>query len=145
MGFGDFRKCSICGTMFDFNGKPYCGRCALSLEEAFVLVRDFLDENPGVDMVKILDGTGVSEKLIMQLVKEGRLAELDHLKQGRGSQKRCMMCQKPILEGNMCRECSIKTASALSGNTASQTDISKKKLGDSKKTGQRMYTRDDVD
>lgn len=145
MAMRDFRKCVICGQMFDYQGRPYCAKCSLTLEEAFVLVRDYLDDNPGAPMGDILEATEVKEKAINQLMKEGRLTQLDHLNPKAGATKACMMCKKAIPSGNLCRECSMKTASMLSGKSPEQKDFKapSSKKADADARGSRMYTRDD--
>ncbi len=138
----DFRKCSICGITFSYIGKSYCARCALDLEDGYVKARDFLEEHPGARMMDIVKGTEIPEKIVIQLIDEGRLVSSNNFGAGE-SGKVCMMCRKPIPTGDICRECSIKTTNLLSGKQQG-VDVSAKSADKEfkGKSSKRMYTRD---
>lgn len=110
MALNNFRKCKMCGSIFNFMGKPICPNCLKKMDEDFAKVRKFIYENPNARVEEISEETGVEPKMIMQFLREGRL----ELKVADGSIT-CEKCGVPISSGRLCHTCS----QSLAGNMAS--------------------------
>lgn len=105
-------NCARCGRMYQkLSGVKICPDCAQAEEDAFRLVRDFLEANPGCDMPTVSRETGVEEAVILRLVQGGRLATLGELVTG--LRVECRQCQKPVISGKYCPECTELMGQAL--------------------------------
>ncbi len=94
----DIRKCHLCGKMYQFIRSPYCGDCLEEIDQQYMLMRNYLDDNPQAQIPQVAKATGVSERIIFYLLREGRL----HL----GSKELvCDRCKTPIDSGRMCASC----------------------------------------
>jgi hypothetical protein len=80
-----------------------CPSCVQQLDDKYVIVRNYLDKNPKGTLTRIADETGVDEKSLLFLMREGRIS----LKDG-GSTIACLMCGKPIASGRYCNKCKDK-------------------------------------
>jgi predicted amidophosphoribosyltransferase len=103
MGTLEVRDCAICGKLFRSYGRNICGPCLEQADRDFLRIRDYIyDTQKSVDVKDIHEHTGVSEKMILYLMKEGRLSKVDaktgHLK--------CTACGAPIPGGKLCPKCS---------------------------------------
>jgi len=69
------------------------------MEKQFLVVRDYIEHNPGMDIETISKDTGVEVKSILQMLREGRL-------QYKGSGRlKCTICGASIDEGYFCIGC----------------------------------------
>jgi hypothetical protein len=81
------------------------------MDESFIKVRDFLDENPGAGVDTVVEKTDVPKRIITLLLKEGRLI----MATGNGTvgTLHCELCKKPISTGRMCERCKDKLATTM--------------------------------
>ena len=69
----EVRQCEFCKMPFQSYGSKACLTCVNDMDEAYKKIRDFLDEHPNLDAQSLSDATGVPVKMILHLLKEGRL------------------------------------------------------------------------
>ena len=93
--------CALCGNLFNTIDKKICPLCAKKEEEYFTTVKKFLKENPSLTFKRIVQDTGVPERLLRKWIKDGKLEIVN--KEGIGI--RCERCNKEILQGKYCVEC----------------------------------------
>lgn len=63
-------------------------------------VREYIKTHPGVDLERLMRGTGAGEALISQFIEAGLLDGLDH-----ALQKPCRTCGATITSGKVCQTC----------------------------------------
>ncbi len=117
------RQCRICGKLFQSVGNYTCLECQDRLDQEFRLVRDYLYEHSEADITEISRETGVSERSILQFLKEERLTlnvPCEDI--------RCEHCGRPVRAGKICTDCRDR----LSRLFESVTEASAAKLADKK-------------
>jgi len=82
------------------------------MDQDFITVRDYIYENKHADIDKASEETGVSKKVIMYLLKDGRLI-IEDSEGGGGGMLFCEVCRKPINTGRMCKDCKDKVANTM--------------------------------
>lgn len=116
-------NCARCSRMYQkVSGVKFCPDCIQAEEDAFRLVRDFLEAHPGSDMPTVSQETGVEEPVILRLVQSGRLAILGDLVAG--LRVECRQCTKPVISGKFCPECTEEMGQALKESARSLLDRS---------------------
>lgn len=120
------KVCTFCGRLFQSTGPNICPECSVKLDEDFVRVREYLYDNPGnVDVLDIVNNTGVSEKAVLRLIKDGRLARKDS--EG-NSLLRCAICGAPISSGRLCRQCMDEWKAGMGEHGTTPGDAEKKSV-----------------
>ncbi len=105
-------NCTRCDRVFKkLFDRKICPDCIQAEEEAYRLVVDFLDQNPGSNLGQIAEGAGVEEAQILRFIREGRLTLLDKL--GEGARVACRRCDTPIASGQYCGACFQEVGNAL--------------------------------
>ncbi len=102
------RQCRICGRLFQSMGNYTCLDCEERLDQEFRLVRDYLYQHPGADISEISRETGVSERSILQFLKEERLTLSVP-----SESIRCEHCGKAIPGGKICTDCKERLSKLL--------------------------------
>ena len=104
-----FTNCRVCGKLFAATGKdkicPECKEKEADLEQKAI---DYVRDHPKSSVKTISDETGVSEKIVMRLIDEGRFEEV-----GVTISYPCANCGKPIATGKYCSDCMEKLRSDL--------------------------------
>lgn len=97
----NIKECKWCRRPFQQINqmKVYCEVCDRMLDEAFVKIRDYLDENPGANTQQVSEGAEIDEKIILQLLKDDRIGFVS------GSYLTCEQCGAKIERGRFCKEC----------------------------------------
>ena len=104
------RQCSMCRKPFISLGSKLCGNCLERLELDFITIRDYLyNQQSGMSIQALAKETGVPEKNIMHLLREGRI---ELMVAGKGGLT-CEMCGKPIASGQFCEDCKNLLAKSL--------------------------------
>ena len=108
----EVRTCKNCGRLYNYIGKitPVCPVCMKELEEKFEACRKFIKENPGANIQKVSDETGVSMRMLKQWVREERLSFAEGTLVG----IECENCGANILTGRFCQKCKQNLANRLS-------------------------------
>lgn len=72
----ELRNCPTCGDFFNYTGvREVCANCAVNEEKMYETVYRFLRkrENRAANIDRIAEATGVTESLLHQWVRKGRL------------------------------------------------------------------------
>ncbi len=99
----EVRTCKNCGKLYNYIGKitPVCPICMKELEEKFEACRKYIKENPGANIQKVSEETGVTMKMLKQWVREERLTFAEGTLVG----IECEACGANILTGRFCPKC----------------------------------------
>lgn len=98
--------CEICGEKIIYlgGGEYECMTCGHTFLDDFGKVRKFLYENGPAKKEVISQNTGVSEEIIMQFLREGRIEAIE----AAGNRLRCDRCGCVIRKGRICADCAKK-------------------------------------
>jgi hypothetical protein len=91
--------------MFAPTVRDLCPDCIKKEEDDYALIKSYLKQNPGADVLEVSEATGVSEKRVLQMIRNGRLI-LD-------ARVSCERCGRPIDSGRFCHECLIDLGKSL--------------------------------
>lgn len=122
---GKLKNCSYCQKVYVDYGDGCCPVCKEKQEVERQKVRDFLDENPGADMMAIAKATGLSAKVITRMTKEGFLG-----KRRAAFSHPCKGCGKPIDEGLYCKAC-------IASFAKKRADLAARRLTDNLRGGRK--------
>jgi predicted amidophosphoribosyltransferase len=131
---GEYRQCKSCGQIYHYNGQPLCAACVLKTDQEFKRIKEYLYENPGASVAQVVEATGVDEKTVLYLLKEGRL----EMKSAAGFLV-CLSCGEPIRSGTMCAKCAKKLSSAFESVTEKKRPAGRRGMEDEGRRG-RMHT-----
>ncbi len=123
------KRCKICGGQVQKFDSKVCSHCEADLQENFLEVKNFLQDNPGSGAAFIADETGIDEKFIVYMIDEKWLE-----RDTSGARKKCSGCGKPIASGQFCPQCAVGVTSSL--------ERARKALMDEQKKQMTVYTRD---
>ncbi len=106
----EFKSCILCKKIFNGYGLSTCPECTRKMDEAFVIIRDYLEDHKGANVKDIVETTGLSGKIVSQLLKDERLLPYT------GHTQRCKVCNEPITKGKMCVACERKMNTYIQKN-----------------------------
>ena len=132
------RQCRICTKPFQTFGSTICRTCSSELDRAYLKVREYLYSGyEKKDIASISEATEVEEKIILYLLREGRLTagEVD------GTALSCENCGKPIPNGKLCEQCTTTIKKAYPAAPVQQHAADQQAKTVSR--GARMYTNRD--
>lgn len=108
------KKCLGCGKMFlEIRKSDLCPECLAQESTGFQRVKEYLVDYPGSTSSEITKFTGISELLIMKWYEDGRL-EKSTIKHT----KKCRICSRPIIVGEICKNCSDEMNKPASASSA---------------------------
>ncbi len=98
-------RCRGCGRIFIAveRSQHYCPECDRENEVKFREVREFLWNNPGSTSLDVMRECKVSEDLILQWLREERIAQSQISVDG-------ITCRRLITKGTLCKDCQQKEA-----------------------------------
>lgn len=102
---GVLKNCPYCRKVYLDVGDGCCPECKEKRESQRQLVRDYLNANPGADMMAIAQATGLSSKVLMSMSREGFLAT-----RRVAYAHPCKGCGVIIDEGLYCKACIARFA-----------------------------------
>ena len=97
----DLINCKKCGRAFGDDGNEFCSRCRIDPEEAYRKVKDYLYDHPGATVNEVHEETGVSERLILQFLRDDRI----EIRESDNTFLDCERCGTSITSGRYCDEC----------------------------------------
>ena len=105
---GGYQKptlCVKCGGVLVYKGlgEYQCEVCEEVEYDDYGKVRNYLDKHRGANVAQISDDTGVSHKVIREMIKENRFEVIDNP----GGYIRCEMCGVDIKSGRWCPNCEV--------------------------------------
>lgn len=137
------RTCRECGGVMIFKGvgEYRCEDCGAQDYDDYGKVRRYIEENRGATAAQAENATGVSQRSIRQMLKEGRLEVAPESKVA----MRCEGCGRSIRYGRFCPECET---SYHRGLEAQEREKKKKNLqgvglGQKGDDGQKRFIRSD--
>lgn len=114
-------NCTRCGRMFQRTaGGRVCFDCKEAEEQAYRLVRDFLEREPGANLQAVAAGTGVDEAFVLKLLQDGRLVALGDLTSGMAVA--CERCGRSTSAGRYCAPCVEQMGQALKSSADALSD-----------------------
>jgi predicted amidophosphoribosyltransferase len=128
----DVKQCRFCRKPFR-GFSALCPVCAEQLDEKYVTVRNYLDKYPGGNISMVAEESGVDERSLLFLMREGRLS----LKSD-SAFITCMKCGTAIQSGRYCEKCKgdlVRTLESTRNSMASSIKPSQpkpKNTGDDK-------------
>jgi uncharacterized Zn finger protein (UPF0148 family) len=124
------KNCPECGKLFMENPSGLCPACYAEEEVYEHKIGEYLREYGKASIEQIHEATGVKEKIILRMLKSGRLL-VDGV---RMISYPCDMCGAPIFEGRLCSKCGSNFAKQVN-----EVYRINEPAADSQK-GVRMYT-----
>ena len=121
----DIINCKGCGKLFNaLTRKRLCPECTKALEQKFLEVKRYIQDNKGAPINHVATECNVSVKQIREWVKEERLS----LTEGSVDKFECEKCGKQILTGRFCGECKKKISNNFNKalNKGEQPTVGKK-------------------
>lgn len=109
----ELKNCPECGKLFVHTERNLCPECVRREDDDFERVRRFLRDEPQATIERVSRMTGVSEPVILRLLRHGRLT----LPEGSPIALRCERCEAPIDAGRLCKACRKELAEALAVET----------------------------
>ena len=96
-------NCSLCKGIMVFRGvgEYKCEDCGNKEYDDYGKARNYIEEHPGANVYEISETTGVSRKVITNLVKDGRFEVTKESK----TFMMCEVCGVSIRSGRVCRNC----------------------------------------
>ncbi|MBU0600400.1 flagellar protein [bacterium] len=96
-------NCTKCGSLFVSIGRPVCFLCIEKERKEFEMVKKFIEEHPHSTVSQVVEATGVSEKLVIDLIKKGQIKSNEAM-----IVYECEICARPIHAGKVCNICKEK-------------------------------------
>jgi flagellar operon protein (TIGR03826 family) len=106
----DLKNCRQCGRVFASQGSSLCRKCLDNVDKEFAIVRRYVRDHNGADVIEVSQATGVKEETILQFLREGRL-----LSRGFVASLKCERCSAKIDAGRFCTKCSYELNQQLQG------------------------------
>lgn len=109
----DVRNCRMCGKLYNYIGGAYrglCPNCIKIMEDKFIEVKEFINDNGTATMSEISEACDVSVKQIEKWVREERLCFSDDSPIGLA----CEKCGAMIKSGRFCDKCKSTMTNELS-------------------------------
>ena len=132
---GKMKNCQTCGKIFvAVHGARLCPDCREKEEKMESVVINYVRDNPGVKIPKVMEDTGASESLIKRLIREGRFEDA-----GLSFKYPCERCGEAIDTGKFCRKCAAEMAAAFGERGAKLSAALEAKQA---KKGAGIYSKD---
>lgn len=135
--------CKVCGGVMVFKGvgEYRCEECRAVDYDDYGKVRLYIEGHPGANAAQVEENTGVSQKIIRRLLKDGRI----EVAEGSKSFLRCEVCGKNIRSGQFCPECETKVHHRIEAQQRAVNLKNTKGVGMGQKgdEGQRRFMRTD--
>ena len=95
--------CPNCNNELIFKGvgEYYCSKCRIYELDDYGKVRGFIEKRPGATSTEIEIGTGVSQKIIRELLRQSRI----EISSGSAYFLKCEECGAQIKSGVFCEKC----------------------------------------
>ena len=115
------KNCPICGKLFEYGGlTAVCPSCWQKNEQDFQKIKDYLYENPNMNVIQVSEATGVSIDKIKLFLREDRLIALNNHS---ASLLDCQRCGKAINFGNYCEECRVEIEHEMKRASAAKNAV----------------------
>ncbi|MEN6325509.1 MAG: hypothetical protein ABFD18_04770 [Syntrophomonas sp.] len=69
----EIRNCPRCNRLFSYSERHrVCPECANLVEEEYSIIRRFIRDNPGVNVIDVVKQTGIKQAAVLKFMREGR-------------------------------------------------------------------------
>lgn len=97
-------NCARCGHMYQkFHGVRLCPDCIQAEEDAFLLVREYVELNPQCTLESAAEAVNIDPAMILRFLRDGRLGTRGEL--AHNLKVECVKCGMPIGGGKYCTKC----------------------------------------
>jgi ribosomal protein L32 len=125
-------NCKECGKLFVQNPAGICPDCYRLEEEQEEKVASYLRDNRRATIGEVHEATGVPEKIILKMIKKGRITGDVQMEYP------CESCGRPILEGRVCGECGRRVLDQIKADP--RTAAKPAPAPPARKTGEGLHT-----
>ncbi|MGL6016958.1 MAG: flagellar protein [Selenomonadaceae bacterium] len=125
-------NCPECGKLYVDNGVGMCRDCYVKEEENETIVASFVRDHPKTSVEEIHEATGIKEKTIFRMIRNGRFVSDMEISYP------CDSCGAPIIKGRLCDKCSTNIMKQVYENEKKREAV--KKPFDKKDSSRGMYT-----
>ncbi len=133
------KKCSLCGNIFHSYGTNLCANCSEQVDKEFIMVREYISNNPGsAGIIDILKNTEATERIVLHLIKEGRLSPKDVIS---AKAPHCSVCGAAIDKGKLCSRCAAVWKPAKN-QYVSTREVNRDSDEQRSKAGSKMFTHE---
>lgn len=130
-------NCPECGKLYVKTAAGMCRDCYELEEENEMKVAEFVRDHPKSSVEAIHKATGVKEKTIFRMIKNGRFVDIGAVSYP------CESCGAAIYEGRICYRCNQKFIKQVKESEAKRLEQQKAEKPEvAKKRGSGMYTKD---
>ena len=135
--------CEGCGGVMIFKGvgEYRCEECGAVAYDDYGKVRLYIEEHKGATAAETSAATGVSQRSILQMLKESRLEVTENSK----FMMKCEACGQPIRSGQFCLRCETKIHRAMESAQREQLmrELKGYSVSHSTEDGQKRFVRRD--
>lgn len=132
----EIKNCRGCGRLFNYiGGVSLCPACKEEVEEKFVQVKEYIENNKNALITQIAEDNDVSIQQLHQWIREERLIFTEDSAVG----IECESCGKNIRTGRYCDECKNTMAHNLGNVYKKQPTLDNKSLKDSREKAKMRF------
>lgn len=131
-------NCPECGRLYAKTAMGMCNDCYREEELSELKVSEYVRDNPKSSIDAIHEATGVKEKTIFRMIKNGRFVNEMQVAYP------CQSCGAPIYQGRLCNNCNSKFIKQVKESEAKRAAerTTGGKEPEKGKRGTGMYTKD---
>lgn len=126
-------NCKRCGRIYNRIRRDICSDCIVEEDRAFHVVRDYLKDHRDASLSDLSQGTDVDGKLIISMIRDGRLI----LRDNPNLFYQCERCGNPTQVGRFCAHCTKELSDSLTHTAADIRD----KLQQPKRSTDRYFSK----
>ena len=133
----NLKNCPKCGRVFAMTGRDLCQKCLELEDDDYAIVRRYVRDHPRSTVIEVAEETGVSEDIILQYLKDGRLVS-----NAFSEVITCERCGKSIRGGKYCESCKNVINAQLRGvDPPKEEEPKSKSLG---KNANKMHSKNNI-
>lgn len=126
-------NCPECGRLYMKTALGMCHDCYRLEEENEKIVAEYVRDNPKCSVEAIHKATGIKEKTIFRMIKNGRFMNVGDVSYP------CESCGKLIHEGRLCDKCNTNFINQVKESDAARATKTKEDEERRRRSG--MYTK----
>lgn len=129
-------NCPECGKLYVKTAVGMCLDCYKLEEENEKIVAEYVRDHPRSSVEAIHKATGVKEKTIFRMIKNGRFMDISEISYP------CESCGSPIYEGRLCDKCNANFLNQVKESESARSTKAKEEEERRRRSG--MYTKNMV-
>lgn len=135
----NLKNCPKCGRVFAMQGRDLCQKCLELEDDDYAIVRRYVRDHPRSTVIEVSEETGVSEDIILQYLRDGRL-----ISNSFAEVITCQQCGKSIRSGKYCDACLGNLNAQLKGAAPPKEQEEPKKPKSPGKPSDRMHSKTNI-